>query len=387
MDLAFSAEDERYRSELRAWLAANADHMKLPREPAAAIDSAKAWQRLLYEGGYVGMAWPKDVGGQGATLAQQVIVGQELARYRSPPLINTIGLDILGPTLIVHGTDHQRRRYLPKILTAEEIWCQGFSEPEAGSDLASLRTRAELHGEVFVVNGQKVWTSLGPIADFCFLLARTDPAAPKREGISYLLCDMRTPGLTARPLRNAAGKMHFSELFFDDVEIPAENLVGELHGGWAIARTSLHSERSGLAGVLDLERHLRRLWATASRLRGRDVAARRALAQLWIEAEGVRHLGYRTLTAQMQGREPGPSAAIGKLFSSEMRKRMMRTALDIEGSLAQVMKRSSHSVDEARWQMFYLDSLAYTIGGGTSEVMRNVIAERVLGLPHSVEDG
>ena len=250
MDLKFSSEDEAYRARLKQWLrdhAAIAAGMAKARDP---LQAARDWQRRLWEAGYVGLSWPKEYGGQGASLTQQVIVAEELARAQLPPLINVIGLSILGPTLVLHGTESQKRRFLPKLLAAEELWCQGFSEPGAGSDLPSLRTRAVLEGDTFVVTGQKVWTSLAAISDWCFLLVRTDPDAPKRDGISYLLCDMKTPGITVRPLRNAAGgDQHFNEVFFDGVRIPRENLVGELHGGWKIARSTLDQERSGLSGT------------------------------------------------------------------------------------------------------------------------------------------
>ncbi|MEW6476941.1 MAG: acyl-CoA dehydrogenase family protein [Actinomycetota bacterium] len=390
MDLRFSAEDEAYRDRLRSWLTANRDHARFPRDPMKAVATARDWQRRLYEAGYVGLSWPRAFGGQEATLTQQVVAAQEFARASVPPLINLVGLDILGPTLIRHGSDEQRRRFLPGILTAETIWCQGFSEPDAGSDLASLRTRAELAGDRFVVNGQKVWTSLGPVADWCFLLARTDPKAPKRQGISYLLCDMRSAGVTVRPLRNAAGGIHFSEVFFEDVEIPRDQLVGELHHGWPIARTTLDHERSGLGGVLALEQHLNRLVAMATTGDGAPARLgqedRRRLARHWVEVEALRHHGYRTLSAQLAGRDPGGEAAAGKLYASEARQRIMRTALAVQGPLAAVPKRSPHAVDGGRWQPLYFDALAYTIGGGTSEIMRNVLAERVLGLPRSVED-
>lgn len=401
MDLSFSPEDEEYRIRLRAWLEkhqaelAGAAGLMQGGGSANILDAigmAREWQRSLYEAGYVGLSWPKEYGGQEATLTQQVICSEELSRSNTPPLINTIGLTILGPTLVQHGTEDQKRRFLPKILTAEELWCQGFSEPGAGSDLAALRTRAEQDGDTFVVNGQKVWTSMAPIADWCFLLVRTDPSAPKREGISYLLCDMHTPGITVRPLRNAAGGIHFSEVFLEDVRIPATNLVGELHGGWSIARSTLGHERSGLSGVLSLETNLIRLWRTAGTLqRGDGVALddptlRRELAQRWIELEGLRHLGFRTLTAQIAGREPGASASVGKLFAAELRSRIAGTALKVEGSLAQVAKRSPHAVDRGRWHAAYFDAIGHSIGGGTAQIQRNTIAERVLGLPRSVPD-
>ncbi len=400
MDLRFSPEDEEYRRRLRAWLD---EHLPSSRGGGGGggagmadigrfIQVARDWQRSLWEAGYVGLNWPRAHGGQDATLTQQVIVTQELARASAPPLINTIGLTILGPTLIEHGTEEQRQRFLPRILAAEDLWCQGFSEPDAGSDLASLTTRAVLDGDHFVVNGQKMWTSMAPIADWCFLLARTDPDAPKRDGISYLLCDMRTPGITVVPLRNAGGGIHFSEVFFDEVRIPADQLVGELHGGWAITRTTLQHERSGLAGVLSLEQsldRLRRTAATAPRGEGvalDDVGLRRELAQRWIEVEGLRYLGYRSLSAQLAGRDPGSSASLGKLFASGVRQRIARTALEVTGPLAQVAKGSPHTVDRGRWQAVYFDSIGHSIGGGTAEMMRNAIAERILGLPRQEQD-
>ncbi len=399
MDLRFSEEDEQYRRQLRSWLDGHVMAQRGGGSLASgggtdimeAIQMARDWQRTMWEAGYVGLSWPKEHGGQDASLTQQVIVAQELARASVPMLINTIGLSILGPTLIQHGTDSQRARFLPKILSAEELWCQGFSEPEAGSDLANLKTRAVLDGGDLVVTGHKIWTSLAPIADWCFMLVRTDPSAPKRQGISYLLCDMRSPGVKVMPLRNAGGGIHFSEVLFDEVRIPSENVVGELNGGWAITRSTLEHERSGLSGVLSLEQSLSKLRATASDMRrdGRpvvqDQATGRELAQRWIEVEGLRYLGYRTLSAQLAGRQPGPSTSVGKLFASRVRQRISRTALEIEGPLAQVTKRSPHVVDRGRWQAVYFDSIGHSIGGGTAEMMRNAIAERILGLPRTGE--
>jgi alkylation response protein AidB-like acyl-CoA dehydrogenase len=389
MDLNFSAEDEQYRQVLKEWLACNHPDRGNKADP---VQAARKWQNTLYEAGYVGLPWPKEYGGQNATLTQQVIVSEELARAKAPPLINTIGLTILGPTLIQHASEDQKQRFLPKILNAEELWCQGFSEPGAGSDLASLGTRAVIDGEDFVVNGQKVWTSLAPIADWCFLLVRTDTKAPKREGITYLLCDMKTPGITVRPLRNAGGGTHFSEVFLEEVRIPRVNMVGELNGGWQIARSTLDNERSGLAGVISIENTLDHLWSLAASLkRGNHVAieesaVRQQLTQLWIEKEGLKYLGFRNLSDQLAGRPPGASASVGKLFASKLRQKMGRAGLDIAGPFAQVSKKSPHVLDRGRWQAAYFDSLGYSIGGGTSEIMHNVIAERVLGLPKSVED-
>lgn len=387
MDLNFSPEDVAYRHRLRAWIAEYGPLARaIPRTPDPVV-AARDWQRRLWEAGYVGLSWPREYGGQAATLTQQVIVAEEAGRAKLPSLINTVGLSIFGPTLIRHGTEAQKRRFLPKILSAEEIWCQGFSEPGAGSDLASLRTRAVDDGDCFVVNGQKLWTSLGPIADWCFILVRTDPRAPKREGISYLLCEMKTPGVTVRPLRNAGGGVHFSEVFFDDVRIPKEQLVGPLNDGWKIARSTLEHERSGLSGVVSLEGSLEQLWSLAAGQGCEDPAAalrRQQVAQYWIELEGLRYLGFRALSDQLAGREPGPSASVGKLFASRLRQKIAKTAFEAAGPYAPIAKGSPHAVQKGRLVAGYFDALGYSIGGGTSEIMHNVIAERVLGLPRSV---
>ena len=383
MDLAYSAEDEAFRARVRAWLREHLAAARAAEAPAGdGLVQAKAWQRAMYEAGLVGLAWPRAYGGQDASITQQVILNEELARAGAPALVNTIGLTILGPALIVYGTEGQKRRFLPRILTAEEIWCQGFSEPGAGSDLASLRTRAVEDGDDFVVSGQKLWTSLGPVADWCFLLARTDPDAPPQEGISYLLMDMRAPGVRMAPIRQMTGKRHFSELFLDEVRVPKANLVGEKNAGWTIAKATLSFERSGLAGVVELERLLAKLRVLAGSVgRAGDPVVRQRLAQLAIETAALKYTGYRVLTRQLRGAPPGPESAVGKLASSELRQRMTDLAMEIEGPYAAIGRGNARALDRGRWQGLYLDARAYTIGGGTSEVMRNIIAEHALGLP------
>jgi alkylation response protein AidB-like acyl-CoA dehydrogenase len=392
MDLLFSESDEQYRRQVRGWLKENAADFAAMAKAKDPVQAARDWQLKMYEAGYVGLTWPESCGGQEATLTQQVVLSQELAHGKIPHLINTIALTTLGPTLIQHGTERQRQRFLPKILSAEEIWCQGFSEPGAGSDLPSLKTKAVLEGDEFIVNGQKVWTSLAPIADWCFLLVRTDPEAPKREGITYLLCDMKTPGVTVQPLRNAGGGFHFSEVFFDEVRIPRENCVGEINGGWKIARSTLEHERSGLSGIIALEGNLARQRQMAADIRvGNKTAldkdsARQKLAQYWIEIEGLRHLGYRALSDQIAGRQPGASASVGKLFGSKLRQKIANTSLELAGPLTPVAKKSPYVIERGRLHAGYFDALGYSIGGGTSEIMHNTIAERILGLPHSTRD-
>lgn len=398
MDLKFSEQDEAYRQKLRDWLTKNVDLIARTmkgidesgeRNP---IQASRDWQHRLYEAGYVGMSWPKAYGGYESSLTEQVMVNEELARALIPATINTIGLTIVAPTLIQHGNEVQKQKYLQRILRADDIWCQGFSEPSAGSDLASLQTSAVLEDDQFVVNGQKVWTSLGAIADWCVLLVRTDKNVPKREGITYLLVDMKTEGIDVRPLRNAGGGSHFTEVFFENVRVPLENMVGELNGGWAIARSTLDNERSGLSGVVALEKNFKRLVELANTVRRSGVPAiedphtLNQLAQYWIEIEGLRYLGYRTLSEQLKGQKPGSQASVGKLFSSKLRQAMANCALEIAGPYAALTKKSLHVLDRGRWVAGFFDSLGYSIGGGTSEIMHNVIAERVLELPRSVED-
>ncbi|MDP6375164.1 MAG: acyl-CoA dehydrogenase family protein [Kiritimatiellia bacterium] len=393
MDLTFSVQDEAFRARFRAWLEeAMAEYKEVMRAGGGnPLEQSRVWQAKLYEAGYLGMAWPRAYGGQEASLTEQVIVSEELARAKAPGTINTIGLTIAGPTIVQHGTEAQKQRFLPKILTAEELWCQGFSEPGAGSDLPALRTRAELKDDHFVVNGQKVWTSGAFFSNWCALLVRTDPSAPKRKGITYLLCDMKSPGIEVRPLRNAGGGSHFCEVFFDDVKIPRENMVGELHGGWQIARSTLEHERSGLSGVIALEGNLERLWQLASTIQRGDhkaideVMVRHQLVQMWFEKEGLRYLGFRNLSAQISGSGAGVSGSLGKLVNSQLRQKMASLGLEIAGPLASVAKKSPHVLDRGRWQAGYFDALGYSIGGGTSEIMHNAIAEGVLGLPHSAD--
>jgi len=385
MDLSDCAEDEQFRRELRHWLRDHLEEFRaLPKSPTAAIQVSRDWQRKLYEAGYVGLAWPVECGGRAAPPTQQAIFGEECARAGAPPLINSIGLNILAPALIAHGSAAQKTRFLPRILRAEDLWCQGFSEPGAGSDLASLRTRAEIDGDHLIVTGQKVWTSLGPVADWCFLLVRTSSAGPAQQGITYVLMDMRSPGVQVVPIRQITGKTHFSELFLESVRVPLDNVVGEIGGGWAVAKSTLSAERSGLAGVVELERNLARLARMAKRAgRNDDPIVRQRLAQLHIEKDVLKYTGYRVLTSEMRGVPPGPESSFGKLAASEFRKKIMEAAMDLLGPYAVIGRGDPRAEDRGRWPGLYLDARAYSIGGGTSEVMRNIIAERTLGLPKS----
>src|SRR5438477_4741005 len=316
MDLTYTPEELAFQREVRAWLKRNVPKRQRDERPIEfgdprRIAEAKAWQRKVHEAGYLALAWPPEYGGQGADVMRQTIVNEEMVHARAPGLIGLMGVQMVGPTLIQHGTEAQRRRDLPKILTAEEIWCQGYSEPGAGSDLASLRTRAERDGDDFVVNGQKVWTSNAQFADWMFCLVRTDPEAPKHAGISYLLIDMKSPGITVRPLVQMTGDAGFNEVFFEDVRVPQANLVGGLNNGWQVANATLAHERNMLGATTRTQQILQLLLRLArSRQRyGKPAAAdpvlRRRLADLAIRVETMKLEAYRQLTHTLPRRNPG----------------------------------------------------------------------------------
>jgi alkylation response protein AidB-like acyl-CoA dehydrogenase len=395
MDLSFSPEEERFREKVQKFLQAN-----LPpgwgkgggRPPGITqLEFLKDWQRRLYENGFLGMAWPKEYGGQGASQVEMAIYNQEVARFRAPGPLNVLGLTMAGPTIITHGTDEQKKRFLAKILSCEEIWCQGFSEPNSGSDMAAARTRAELKGDEFIVNGQKVWTTLAQVADWCMLLVRTDPEAPKHRGLSYLLVDMHSPGVTVKPLRQMTGDDEFNEMFFDNVHVPRHNLLGPLNEGWRVATTTLMNERgtTALAGVMryriifdeivDLARTTLRNGKPATA----DPVIRQQLSQFYVELQMMRFNAYRTFSKILRGGNPGPEGSISKIAWSELNQRMMEFVMALEGPASQLMRESAHAVQGGRWQHHFMRSRANTIEAGTSEIQRNIIAERVLGLPKS----
>ncbi len=387
MDLAFTEAEERFRADLRAWLAANPPGPE-PETLDAWVTHGKMWQRRLYEAGWCGVHWPKAYGGRDASLVEQIIFQEEMARAKSPQLINLVGLTMGGPVLIAHGNETQKRRHLQKILSAEEIWCQGFSEPNAGSDLAGLQTRAVLDGDTFVVNGQKVWTSFARFADWCMLLVRTDPEAAKHRGITFLLVDMRSPGITVRPLRQITGEEDFNEIFFDEVRVPRQNVVGTLNRGWDIAITTLMHERQTLTFSRQLQSRvaleellgLARRWPSGQPL-ARQALARQRLAAAVIDSTAMKYTSLRNLTRVLRGGTPGPEGSIEKLFWSEMYQRILEDALALTGPFGQLLPGSPHALDDGRWPHLLLYSRGRTIAAGTSEIQRNIIAERVLGLP------
>ncbi len=394
MELAYSKEDEGFRKEVRGWLKKNLPKKDksisdlMPHDPER-IRRAKEWQRKLYDAGYVAMSWPKEYGGQDADIMRQTIVNEELVLVRAPGLVGASGVGMLGPTLIQVGTEEQRRRYLPKILTAEEIWCQGYSEPGSGSDLASLRTRAELVGDEFVVNGQKVWTSNAQFSDWMFCLVRTDPDAPKHRGISYILIDMETPGITVRPLVQMTGDAGFNEVFFDNVHVPRANLVGELNQGWMVANATLFHERNMLGSTARTQLMMQNLIRLAqSRQRygkpaSHDPVMRQKLADLLARVEAMKYHSYRQLTTELRGRSHGVSAMVNKLVGTELNHDICALALEIMGSYSPLNKGAAHVIDNGTWPYEFMLTLGLIIGGGTSQIQKNIISERGLGMPKS----
>jgi alkylation response protein AidB-like acyl-CoA dehydrogenase len=388
MDLQLSEQHQRFRDELRAWLAANLerpwrDHL---RESGATedrlVEVRRDWQRKLNAAGYLGLDWPREWGGRGLTAVEKTIFEEESARADAPPIVNFLGIGLLGPALIHHGTEEQRRRYLPPMLSGDEVWCQGFSEPGAGSDLASLKTAARLDGDEFVVSGQKVWTTFGPWADWIFVLARTD-SKDRYGGISFLLMKLDTPGVTVRPLRQITGESEFGEVFFEDARAPRANIVGKIGEGWKIAMTVLAYERGAMALAYSARygRDLAAL-ATACREIGRTgQAVRDKLGRLVVENEVLRANGLRMLAEIAGGKIPGPEASLEKLYWSEFDQRFRETALDLLGPGGQLLRGSDLSRPEVDWGREFLWSRAETIFSGSSEVQRNILAKRALALP------
>jgi alkylation response protein AidB-like acyl-CoA dehydrogenase len=380
VDLRDTPDEAAFRSEVKAWIEANLpDELRGGRLGEKRFEQlGREWSRRLYEAGYAGLTWPKEYGGAGAPYSYEAILLEEIALAEAPQHIGVIGLGMAGPTMIAHGSEKQKRRYLAKILSAEEIWCQGFSEPGAGSDLASVRTRADLRDAHFVLNGQKVWSSFAHIADWCILLARSDPESERHAGLTYLIVDMHAPGVEVRPLRQITGEAEFNEIFFTDVEVPRENVVGEVGAGWAVAMTTLLHERGtlgfALTGALDVA--VRKLVALTRERGVDDPRLLDRVAREWIELQALKLTNYRALSQLMRTGIPGPEGSVAKLHWSESNQGLTKLALEILGSEAQVVDS-----DDGAWQYQQLRSRGNTIEAGTSEILRNIIAERVLGLP------
>ncbi|HXG76201.1 MAG TPA: acyl-CoA dehydrogenase [Gaiellaceae bacterium] len=385
MDLRDTPEEATFRAELRAWLDENLpEELRGHRGGAARFDGPelRAWSRALHEAGYAGLTWPKEYGGAGAPYTFQGIFLEEMARAEAPPHVGVIGLGMAGPTIMAHGTEEQKARYLAPILSADEIWCQGFSEPGAGSDLAGVRTSARLEDGHFVVNGQKVWSSFAHIADWCILLTRSDPESTRHAGLTYLIVDMHAPGVEVRPLRQITGEAEFNEIFFTDVRVPVENLLGEVGGGWQVAMTTLLHERGTLGFALQaaLEVQVRKLVALA-RDRGADALQRDRIAREWCEVQALRYTNYRALSQLVKTGVPGPEGSISKLVWSEANQRVTKLALELLGPDAALW--DGNAPYAGYWQYQQLRSRGNTIEAGTSEILRNIVAERVLGLPKS----
>ncbi len=376
MDLRDTPAEAEFRAELRAWIDASLpEDKKGGRGGAQRFEDpfVREWSRLLYEAGYAGLTWPKEYGGAGAPYSLQAIFYEEMAAAQAPPHVGVIGLGMAGPTIIAHGTEEQKARYLQPLLAADEIWCQGFSEPDAGSDLAAARTRAERRGDVYVVNGQKVWSSFAHIADFCILVTQQFPEEPRYRNLTYLIVDMHAPGVEVRPLRQITGEAEFNEIFFSDVEVPVENRLGDEGDGWNVAMTTLLHERGtlGFALTATFDAGVQRLLE----LGNGDARLRERIAAEWIELQALRYTNYRALGTYQRTGIPGPEGSGVKLRWSEANQRMTKLARELQGA--------EGILDDGWWQHQQLRSRGNTIEAGTSEVLRNIVAERVLGLPRS----
>jgi alkylation response protein AidB-like acyl-CoA dehydrogenase len=390
LQLAPNAAELSLRDEIHAFLSDHQpDDSEIPEGFDARVAFLRQWQRTLHEAGLVGLAWPAEHGGRGASLTEQIIANQVFAEAGAPAIIGSVGLDVVGPSLIDHGTEAQKRRFLEPILSADDIWCQGFSEVAAGSDLASLKTRAVQRDGHFVISGHKVWTSYAHYAQWCAVLARTDPEAPAHKGISYLLVDMETPGIEIRPLVQSTGDPEFGEVYFDDVEVPAENLLGPLHGGWGIAMHTLTHERGwyGVGRQVILRVLLDHLVEEARHAvrDGRPAIEspeiRVALAQAHIGLEVLKHQGYRSVGKMLAEGQPGLESSVDKVLLSRVEQRLLAVALDVMGSQAALGDEPGAGFHPQAWRHAYFYARAASVYGGTEQIQKNIIAERILGLP------
>ncbi|MEY2420727.1 MAG: hypothetical protein QOI95_794 [Acidimicrobiaceae bacterium] len=378
MDLRYPAEAEAFRVELRAWLEANLPD-GLPTQTdqlergSEALERLQAWNRTLADAGYAALSWPEEYGGRGASLMQQIVFNEEMDRAHAPGPVNIVGMPNIAPAIMQWGTEEQKLRFLPRMMRGEDVWCQGMSEPNAGSDLASLQCRAVLDGDDFVINGQKTWNTLGLAADWCQLYVRTDTSVAKHKGISCLLVDMSLAGVEVRPLVTITGDPGFSELFFTDVRVPSSALLGPLHEGWKVATTTLAHERAGVAKLhLALRRGTREL-IEAARANGTaaDPVIRQKLARVYLEAEYLKLLADRAISGQLHGRELGPEGSVAKLVWADVQNHLAEVASDVHGpdgwNLTNGMRRVSVR--------------SVSIAGGTTQVNKNIVAQRVLGMP------
>ena len=393
MDLNLTPQEQSFRDEVRAWLQAHVpkdwENRRAQEDMKDFFAFLRQWQKQVFDAGWAGVSWPKAYGGRGATLMEQVIFTEEMARAVAPPLANVLGLSLIGPTIIAYGTDQQKKRFLPNILSADEIWCQGFSEPNAGSDLAGIRTAATLDGDHYVVNGQKVWTSYGWAADWCALLTRSDPDSTKHKGLTYILVDMKSPGVEVRPLRQLTGETEFNELFFRDVRVPVENVLGKAGEGWEVAIGTLMHERATLGAGMQItfRRQFDRLVELShiiernGRPAADDPVMRQKLAQSYVDIEIMRLNQMRSISRISQTGVPGPEGSVHKIFWSELNQRFQQVATELLGPYAQLT--NGGAIDDGQWAYNFLRARGNTIEAGTSEVQRNIIGHFVLGLPKS----
>jgi alkylation response protein AidB-like acyl-CoA dehydrogenase len=394
MDLKDTPEQARFRTEVRSWLTENLPEgwgtaaFEEPEDADARVAFLKSWQKTLHAGGWAGLDWPAEYGGRGIGIIENMIFHEEYAAAKAPNMINlSVGPSLVGPTVIACGTETQKKRFLQPILGGDEVWCQGFSEPNAGSDLASLKTRGEVRGDEIIVSGQKIWTSFAKQSDWCILVVRTDADAPKHKGLSFLLVDMQSPGITIRPLRELTGEAWFNEVFFDEVRVPKTHLVGELNKGWQVVMTTLAHERGSsaqhgrlgveIASLIDLAKRTVR----AGKRAADDPAIRQKIADFATHLMILKMTAYRSASALERNGVPGPEGSTLKLLWSELDQRVKDTAIELLGEQGLVPKGDSLAIDDGYWQHELLWSRAATIYAGTSEIQRNIIAQRVLGLP------
>jgi alkylation response protein AidB-like acyl-CoA dehydrogenase len=385
MDFTYPDEAEAFRKEFRAWLDEHlTDEYRGANVMSADADELEVlhrWNRMLADARFAAIAWPEEYGGRGAGIMEQVVFSEEMHRAGAPSTLNPIGLSNIAPAIIEHGTEEQKRTLLPRMLRGDDIWCQGFSEPDAGSDLASLKTTAVLDGDHFVVNGQKTWNTLGHLANWCELLVRTDPSVPKHKGISCLLVEMSLPGIEVRPLVTITGESEFNEIFFTDVRVPRDALLGPLNQGWRVAMTTLAHERGGVASLhLGLRAKIADLIALAKqtpmgdgRTAADDPVLRRKLARVYLEGEYLKLIADRAISGAIHGRALGPESSVAKLLWSETEQHLCEVAGDMLGPDA----------NRGKWGRDAVYSRALTIAGGTTQVNKNILAQLILGLPLS----
>ena len=386
MDFSYPAELEQFRSELRDWLSANlTDDLIANRRPSgnddAIFEKLRAWNRTMADAGWAAVSWPREYGGRGATVLEQLVYTEETTRARTPLPLNVIGMNNIAPAIMQYGTEAQKTTLLPRMMRADDIWCQGMSEPEAGSDLAALRTRAVRDGEDFVINGQKIWTSLGHRAQWCQLYVRTDPDVPKHKGISCLIVDMRLPGIEVRPLVTLNGEKDFAEVFFHDVRVPADSLLGPLNAGWRVATTTLSHERAGAARLYaEMQVRLEDLVGDIAAAQGtdadsalKDPVTLRRLGEIALRIKYLEVLCQRSISATLHGGDPFGSASLAKTLWGEIGQELAALAFDVLGT---------HG-SNAPWANYRLTSRSLTIAGGTTQINKNITAQRVLGLPRS----